>query len=341
MRFTAELIAWVLISEAAALAAERQEQRTILAVFDIDMQLPGDLLSVNTREGLNNLLPTLMVENGLLVVPREQMRERLAEIKKDSYRSCHDETCQIELGRELAAQKVLTSRIEKLGEKCQVVLQIIDLEKAVLEKVARVSAECREEPLFDAMREAAAKICGKPVEAGAARSARLNIRSQPSGADAYLEKNLIGKTPLSWETAPGSHTVSLLLKGYEPLQKQISARPEESREILFELKPAFPYATWGHVSFWSGLGIAALGGLAGVFAKTAGDDYKAGDYESFSTSVRWTGAMYGMLSTGVVLMATGVILWVLGKEKTIDDLGTVGAKIDQDDAGVLFVGGRF
>jgi hypothetical protein len=76
--------------------------------------------------------------------------------------------------------------------------------------------------------------------------------------------------------------------------------------------PTHPYALWGHVTFWSGVGCAGVGVLALFLAKDAGDEFDyAGDPADLDKSKTWSGVMWTGFSLGAALMATGITLWLL------------------------------
>ena len=53
----------------------------------------------------------------------------LLEQSKESFKKCYDEKCQIELGRQLPANKMVTTNIKKIGGKCRVAGSLYDLKK--------------------------------------------------------------------------------------------------------------------------------------------------------------------------------------------------------------------
>ena len=53
-------------------------------------------------------------------------------------------------------------------------------------------------------------------------SGSLSIATEPAGAEVYLDAELKGKTPLTLSSVPaGSHSLTLMKKGYSPLPKEI------------------------------------------------------------------------------------------------------------------------
>jgi formylglycine-generating enzyme required for sulfatase activity len=146
------------------------EERPIVAVFDLEVK--GAKLDKGTVDRLTDYLGTLMTTRGFQVVPRSQLRERLAEAKKGSYKACYDQSCQIEVGRELAAQKTLASQVLKIGSQCKVTVNLYDLKKSASEAAGAASRGCREDDVVAALEEALAGMLGQPG-AGAAAPAKL------------------------------------------------------------------------------------------------------------------------------------------------------------------------
>jgi hypothetical protein len=135
--------------------------RSILALFDMEDR--GSGLSPETLENLTEYLSALMTEGGFQVIPREQLRERLQEQKKTSYKDCFDQSCQIELGRELAAQKTLATKVLKIADECRVTGTLFDLRKAATENAATEKAACTEKDLLRAIEAVVAKLIGEKV----------------------------------------------------------------------------------------------------------------------------------------------------------------------------------
>ena len=92
---------------------------------------------------------------------RSQVRERLFVQKKQSYRLCYDESCQVEIGKELAANKSLSTRILKLGGRCVLVLNLYDLSSATLDRATSVEGGCQEDALASMVRRASAELAAR------------------------------------------------------------------------------------------------------------------------------------------------------------------------------------
>ena len=57
--------------------------------------------------------------------------------KAESHQDCYDQSCQIELGKAVAAHKSLSSRLVKIGDSCSLQSQIYDLRTETTERVLR------------------------------------------------------------------------------------------------------------------------------------------------------------------------------------------------------------
>jgi len=69
-----------------------------------------------------------------------------------------------------------------------------------------------------------------------AAAVSIAFQSTPSGADVYADNSLIGKTPLTWTKATGSHRISYRLGGYETLNFSVNAPSEGSETVSKTLK---------------------------------------------------------------------------------------------------------
>jgi len=109
--------------------AEPPANRDIVAVFDI--QDKGVGIAPEILKRLSEYLTEAIASTGKYqVIPRSQLKERLVNKKVESFRECYDETCQIEIGQELAAQKSLATSIARLGKKCKITMVLYDLKKS-------------------------------------------------------------------------------------------------------------------------------------------------------------------------------------------------------------------
>jgi hypothetical protein len=119
-----------------------------VAVFDIHDK--GNKLTPMEIDGLTDYLASKLAEDGLFhVVPRDEIKRRLLEQKEQSYKECYDQSCQIEVGREIAAQKTLSVTIAPIGTKCVVTAVLYDLKKGASDATASSRDACAPDKLVE------------------------------------------------------------------------------------------------------------------------------------------------------------------------------------------------
>jgi hypothetical protein len=132
-------------------------QPPVVAVFDL--KVPQGLLTQADAEQLVAHLSTRLAELGKArVVPREQIRARLLAEKAGTFRACFDEACQLELGKALAAEKVVSTTLLRVGKRCAVAVNMYDLRSEAAERGASVETGCGLEELLGAIGQAAQKL---------------------------------------------------------------------------------------------------------------------------------------------------------------------------------------
>lgn len=130
---------------------------TFVAVFDIEDR--SKRLKPSEVDGLTEYLAGKLAEGGLFhVIPRQQIKQRLLEQKKSSFRKCYDQSCQIEIGREMAAQKVLSTVVAAVGSSCLVTAALFDLKKAATEITASARGGCSADDLLNQIEQVVGKL---------------------------------------------------------------------------------------------------------------------------------------------------------------------------------------
>lgn len=122
----------------------------IVAVFDVEdatKKLDSELVSQ-----LSSYVAVRITEvAGYRVVPRDQLRARIREEKAEGFKACYDESCQLELGKALAAQKSLATKIMRVGTGCTLSATLYDLETETTERGATAKSACEPEALMGAV----------------------------------------------------------------------------------------------------------------------------------------------------------------------------------------------
>ena len=136
------LIGWGQATSAAA-------NTVPVAVFDIQViDVPN--FESGKMEKFNRLLEQAVSQSGYATVPRSDIKSKLQKLKAESFDACYDESCQIEIGKELAAQKSVSATWTQVGGTCQLLVKLYDLRKAYSEFSNTISAACTETGLAKA-----------------------------------------------------------------------------------------------------------------------------------------------------------------------------------------------
>ena len=78
---------------------------------------------------------------------------------------------------------------------------------------------------------------GPPPPPPAPQNATLDVRSDPSGAQVYLDGDYLGRTPLIVSVSPGRHQVEVRKAGYAPYRASVRVAPGERVRVYARLLP--------------------------------------------------------------------------------------------------------
>jgi hypothetical protein len=226
--------------------AARAQDRPIVAVFDLEVK--GTALDAGTIDRLTDYLGSLMARKGYQVVPRSQLRERLVGARTASYKDCYDQSCQIEIGKELAAQKTLACQVLKLGKSCKVTVNLFDLKKSASEGAGTASGECGEDEVVASLEEAVKDLFGgqagaeaapaEPQQPGKLGYAELAVQAaaEEEQRRADLKKAWQEVTQLAFDRVTPHAARAVVLRKF--LQDYSSNNPheQEAREYLAKLE---------------------------------------------------------------------------------------------------------
>lgn len=209
--------------------------RPVLAVFDIENR--DAPLNARLLDGLTGFLVARLAGHGVYaIVPREQVKARLVDQKRESYQSCYAESCQIELGKELAAQKSLATVVLRIGKTCEVTATMYDLARATTERAATSGGPCSEEGVKAALEAVASELSAQPdgemVRGPALKGLRDNVAlGFARTAEALLAEGKVDES------------IALLQKAYAreraPAILLLLAQCFEKRGILVEARKAY------------------------------------------------------------------------------------------------------
>jgi len=216
-------------------------ERPIVIVFDIEAK--AGAITAEEIDQLTNYLSGRMAEGNVFqVIPRTQLKERLTSQKKDSYQACYDQKCQLDIGRELAAEKSLATEILKVGSQCAIVTMLYDLKLAVTDRSSTVKGGCSQDELVASLETVVAKIKGVD------NAQQLGVKASPVEKE-KVESQEPSPKPLVFSPPPVAETTS-------QLAASSVSKDNEETTALHRRKT---------IRAWIGLGAAiALAGGAGV-----------------------------------------------------------------------------
>ncbi len=182
---------------------------------------------------------------------------------------------------------------------------------------------------------------------GALRQEALAIK--PEDASAEEKEILTEEAPIERDIKKGKEVngragarAAKENAGHERLSGQAAEKlPDLWEKTAVRMNP---YKKWGHIAFWTGLGLATLGTVSAAMYSVARGDYSSGDWGAESDIKAWYGMMITGYLSGAALMATGIVLWVSEPSGSAveneEEKMSVGATCN--GRGVVFtVGGRW
>lgn len=142
-------------------APAASDAKKIIAVMPVEVsKSASDAMSI--AEPLTDQLRVSLASRGLRVIDRGTQERALAEIIEDekarSYDDCTDESCQIPLGKALAATHILRTSLSRFGRMCAMTAELIALRESVTVRANTARGECSEESLLDVAMELIAGI---------------------------------------------------------------------------------------------------------------------------------------------------------------------------------------
>ncbi|MCA9556588.1 MAG: hypothetical protein KC933_41580, partial [Myxococcales bacterium] len=122
--------------------------RPVVLVFDLEdrsSRVDGPLLDQLSEY----LVARLGSTNRFRIVPRAQLQARLRDEKRETYQACYDDACQIELGKALAAEKTLSTKLLQIGAQCAISATLSDLRSETTDESATVRTDCSSDAVLD------------------------------------------------------------------------------------------------------------------------------------------------------------------------------------------------
>jgi hypothetical protein len=134
-----------------------EARRVVVLVFDVEDR--EGLLPEADRAELSVYLGRAVVEHaGYRATPRGLLTERLRDQKAESWAACVDDACRLELGKALAAERVLHTRLLRDGSRCVLGVSLYQLDREVAVWGWLEAADCTLSALYGAADRAVAEL---------------------------------------------------------------------------------------------------------------------------------------------------------------------------------------
>jgi hypothetical protein len=129
-------------------ASDSQSDARVVAVMEVEDANVGrnDAVGNDLVRNLSDQLRIFVAQQGIKTIDRSA---QLQALKTESYQKCFDDSCQIELGKALAASHIVRSKITKFGARCVLNGELIDLTREVTIKAASAQGACQAEGFLE------------------------------------------------------------------------------------------------------------------------------------------------------------------------------------------------
>ncbi len=215
------------------------QQAESLAILDLE----GRGISAIEAASLTDRLRTALVRTGgVTVVERGQMEQILGE-QDFQLTGCTSNECAVDVGQLLGVTSIVAGSIGKVGSSFSIDIRTVDVQSGRITHSLWRDYRGEIDGLLGIMPEIAGELvsaltAAEPPPLEAPTPASIAIITQPPGAAVALDGQDAGTTPLdSAELVPGrSHTISINLDRYQPVDTTIFAETGQSYDLNLSLK---------------------------------------------------------------------------------------------------------
>ena len=162
------------------LFAEEEKMKIAVMEFeDKNARIPEEILTAATEY----LRSAFSSTNKYVVISQSRQKEKVAEIRKEyntnqTYKSCTDRTCQIQLGQALSADLIVQTIITRFASIYTISSELTDLESEATEIGAKADFDGTEESMKEALDSIVEQITETYQKNAAEREAKLEKEKQ-------------------------------------------------------------------------------------------------------------------------------------------------------------------
>ena len=121
----------------------------VMDVVDVNADDKKRAVGGTLVKNLGSQLRIFMAQRGVKTIDKSAqeaaMTDAVHSMKHSSYKACYDASCQIELGKALAASHILRSQITRFGSSCVLNAELFDLKQEVTVGASSANGDCEPE----------------------------------------------------------------------------------------------------------------------------------------------------------------------------------------------------
>lgn len=133
----------------------------VVAVMNVESRKEvdvGDTFLDNVVSQLRITIATFGVRTVDQGAQTRALEDQIGALKRESYKGCYDDKCQIELGKALAASHILRTNVTRFGRVCVLNGELIDLKAEVAIGAASAQGDCTEEGFLTMIDQVAERL---------------------------------------------------------------------------------------------------------------------------------------------------------------------------------------
>lgn len=120
-----------LIAAILTIPSVAQAEQPITGVLVFPVSAPAQILKRDQGRQLKGYLTARLTMEGFNVMPEQNIRQRLIELKIRSYEDCYDEVCRMQIGKALSADRTLSIEVFPEGQYCRITAIMYDIRTEV------------------------------------------------------------------------------------------------------------------------------------------------------------------------------------------------------------------
>lgn len=211
---------------ALSLPALRAECAPVVAVFAIDDTRETGRLSPRQRDDLTDYLSSQLGAGGVFkIIPKAELQAALRAKKAETYSNCYDESCQIAIGQEVAAEKSVATKIVRFGATCIITGLLYDLRRGASDTSGHYKGECSSEALLTGLEAVAQQL-----RAGTRGPSTAQAPSRPSPKDG-AGLLVVNRQTLLRESTEGRAARATLKEDFDIKQAELNRRQEALKAL--------------------------------------------------------------------------------------------------------------